>query len=246
MALGSDTVVRSLTVRTTGIPESTLAERLGEIEAAIAPLTLAYLPGEAGVDLRLTAWGLPPSEATTSLRAGAALLHERGGEHVYGEGDVDLAALVLDAARSRGLRVGAAESCTGGLVGKRLTDVPGSSDVFKGAIVAYDDALKTSLLDVPPELLERHGAVSEEVARAMAIGALGRLNVELAVAVTGIAGPGGGSPEKPVGTVWLATASDGAAAAVRIVLPGSRAEIRARAAQAALFRMLRRLQRSDR
>jgi nicotinamide-nucleotide amidase len=246
MALGSDTVVRSLTVRTTGIPESTLAERLGEIEAAIAPLTLAYLPGEAGVDLRLTAWGLPPSEATTRLRAGAALLHERGGDHVYGEGDVDLAALVLDAARSRGLRLGAAESCTGGLVGKRLTDVPGSSDVFKGAIVAYDDALKTSLLDVPPELLERHGAVSEEVARVMAIGALGRLNVELAVAVTGIAGPGGGSPEKPVGTVWLATASDGAAAAVRIVLPGSRAEIRARAAQAALFRMLRRLQRSDR
>jgi len=244
IARGSETVVRSFTVRTSGIPESTLAERLGEIETAIAPLTLAYLPGEEGVDLRLTAWGLPPGEAATRLRAAADLLRERAGEHVYGEGDVDLAGLVLEAARSRGVRIGAAESCTGGLLGKRLTDVPGSSDVFRGAIVAYDNTLKTSLLDVPAELLVRHGAVSEEVARAMANGALARLGVDLALAVTGIAGPGGGSPEKPVGTIWLATASDGAVAAKHIVLPGSRAEIRARAAQAGLFLMLRRLQRS--
>jgi competence/damage-inducible protein CinA-like protein len=242
IARGSETVVRSLTVRTSGIPESTLAERLGEIETAIAPLTLAYLPGEEGVDLRLTAWGLPPGEAATRLRTAADLLRERGGEHVYGEGDVDLAGLVLEAARSRGVRIGAAESCTGGLLGKRLTDVPGSSDVFKGAIVAYDNTLKTSLLDVPAELLVRHGAVSEEVARAMANGALARLGVDLALAVTGIAGPGGGSAEKPVGTIWLAMASDGAVAAKHIVLPGSRAEIRARAAQAGLFLMLRRLQ----
>ncbi len=245
IARGSETVVRSFTVRTSGIPESTLAERLGEIETAIAPLTLAYLPGEEGVDLRLTAWGLPPGEAATRLRTAADLLRERAGEHVYGEGDVDLAGLVLEAARSRGVRIGAAESCTGGLLGKRLTDVPGSSDVFKGAIVAYDNTLKTSLLDVPAELLVRHGAVSEEVSRAMANGALARLGVDLALAVTGIAGPGGGSAEKPVGTIWLATASDGAVAAKHIVLPGSRAEVRARAAQAGLFLMLRRLQRAE-
>jgi nicotinamide-nucleotide amidase len=245
VARGSETVVRSFTVRTSGIPESTLAERLGEIETAIAPLTLAYLPGEEGVDLRLTAWGLPPGEAATRLRTAADLLRERAGEHVYGEGDVDLAGLVLEAARSRGVRIGAAESCTGGLLGKRLTDVPGSSDVFKGAIVAYDNTLKTSLLDVPAELLVRHGAVSEEVARAMANGALTRLGVDLALAVTGIAGPGGGSAEKPVGTIWLATASDGTVAAKHIVLPGSRGEIRARAAQAGLFLMLRRLQRAE-
>ena len=241
VALGSGSVVRSLTVRTTGIPESTLAERLGEIETAIAPLTLAYLPGEDGVDLRVTAWGLSPAEAVTRLRAGADLLRERGGEHVYGEGDVDLAALVLDAARARGVRIGAAESCTGGLVGKRLTDTAGSSDVFIGAVVAYDNALKTSLLDVAPELIERHGAVSEEVARAMALGTLKRLGADAAVSVTGIAGPGGGTPEKPVGTIWLATASGADAAVRRIVLPGSRGEIRARAAQAALFLLLRTL-----
>jgi nicotinamide-nucleotide amidase len=241
VALGSGTVVRSLMVRTTGIPESTLAERLGEIEAAIAPLTLAYLPGEDGVDLRVTAWALSPAEAVTRLRAAADLLRERGGEHVYGEGDADLAALVLDAARTRGFRIGAAESCTGGLVGKRLTDTAGSSDVFVGAVVAYDNTLKIALLDVAPELIERHGAVSEDVAKAMALGALARLGVDAAVSVTGIAGPGGGSPEKPVGTIWLAAASRGEATARRVMLPGSRGEIRARAAQAALFLLLRRL-----
>jgi nicotinamide-nucleotide amidase len=238
---GPGAVVRSLAVRTTGIPESTLAERLGAIEAAIAPLTLAYLPGEDGVDLRLTAWGLSPAEADTRLRAAADLLHQRGGEHVYAEGDADLAAIVLQAARTRGLKIGAAESCTGGLLGKRLTDTPGSSDVFRGAVVAYDNALKTSLLDVPAELIERHGAVSEEVVRAMAIGAARRLGVELTTAVTGIAGPGGGTAAKPVGTIWLATGLAGDVVASRVVLPGSRAEIRARAAQAALFLVLRRL-----
>jgi PncC family amidohydrolase len=110
--------------------------------------------------------------------------------------------------------------------------------------VVYDNALKTALLDVPPELIERHGAVSEEVARAMAVGALARLDADLAAAVTGIAGPGGGTPEKPVGTVWFATALGEDVAAVRNVVPGSRSEIRARAAQAALYLLLRRVRRS--
>ncbi len=241
VAAGSGTVVRSLTVRTTGIPESTLAERLGEIESAIAPLTLAYLPGEDGVDLRLTAWGLPADAAEKRLRAAADLLHQRAGEHAYGEGATDLAALVLEAARARDLRIAVAESCTGGLLAKRLTDTPGSSDVFTGGVVAYDNALKTSLLDVPAALIERHGAVSEEVVRAMAVGAARRLGAGLTAAVTGIAGPGGGTPEKPVGTIWLATAFGDDVAALCVVLPGSRGEIRARAAQAALYRLLRRL-----
>src|SRR5262245_31292629 len=127
----SGTVVRSLTVRTTGIPESTLAERLGEIESDVAPLTLAYLPGEEGVDLRLTAWALAPDDAERRLRSAGNLLHARAGEHVYGEGDTDLAALVLEGARSKSLHIAAAESCTGGLLAKRLTDMPGSSDVFR-------------------------------------------------------------------------------------------------------------------
>ena len=121
------TVVRSRVVRTTSIPESALAERLGDVETDIAPLTLAYLPGEEGVDLRLTAWDLEPAEADDRLRGAADLLRSRAGDHIYGEGDADLAAIVLDAARARGMRLAVAESCTGGLLAKRLTDTPGSS-----------------------------------------------------------------------------------------------------------------------
>jgi nicotinamide-nucleotide amidase len=231
-------VVRSRLVRTTAIAESALAERMGEIERDIAPLTLAYLPGPDGVDLRLSAWRLPPAEAERRLEAAAALLRGRAGEHVYGGDDADLAAVVLDAARARCLTIATAESCTGGLVGARLTAIPGSSEVYLGGAVCYADALKTGLLGVEPSLLEAHGAVSEPVARAMALGAAERLGAGAAVSVTGIAGPGGGSAEKPVGTVWIGAAVNGRAEARHAMLSGDRQEIRARAAQLALYRLL--------
>jgi len=238
---GEPSVIRSLLVRTSGIPESTLAEKVGNIEAEVAPITLAYLPGLEGVDLRLSAWGFTPDEANRRLKAAAALLRQRAGESVYGEGDSDLAALVLERARSQGVRLAVAESCTGGLVGARLTEVPGSSDVFVGGVIAYDNALKRDLLGVPEALLAEHGAVSEPVARAMASGAASRFGVRGAVAVTGVAGPGGGSPEKPVGTVWLAAALNDEVVSRRSMFPGSRHEIRARAAQAALLLLYRSL-----
>jgi nicotinamide-nucleotide amidase len=237
--------IRSMVVRTSGIPESTLAERLGNIEQDVAPLSLAYLPGLSGVDLRLTAWSLPTEEADRRLRAGAQLLHERAGDVVYGEGDVDLAALVLDAARQKGVRIGVAESCTGGLVGERLTEIPGSSDAFIGAVVCYDNALKTSILGVPAALIQAEGAVSEGVARAMAEGARRALGVDLTVAVTGVAGPGGGTETKPVGTVWLAMSHGVETVARRSLFLGNRHDIRQRAAQAALFMMLKRLRASS-
>jgi nicotinamide-nucleotide amidase len=234
-------VIRSLAVRTTGVPESTLAERMGDIEREIAPLTLAYLPGLEGVDLRLSAWELGPDEAERRLRTAADLIRSRADEFIYGEGDADLAALVLDRARAKGLRLGAAESCTGGLVGGRLTEVPGSSDVFMGAVVCYHNDLKTSLLGVPSTVIAAEGAVSEAVARAMAAGARTRLAVDAAVAVTGIAGPGGGTEAKPVGTIWLAVAVGEAVQARHLLLAGSRHDIRARAAQAALSLLYRHL-----
>ena len=186
------------------------------------------------MDLRLTAWQLAEDEAERRLSAAADLLAARGGEHVYGEGETDLAALVLERARRAGWSLGTAESCTGGLVGVRLTEIPGSSDVFQGSAVCYSNRLKTELVDVPPALIEAHGAVSEPVARAMAEGACRRLGVDLAVAVTGVAGPGGGTPEKPVGLVWFAAADRNGTAARSSVVLGTRREIRARAAQAAL------------
>ena len=235
---GAGKVIRSRVVRTSGIAESTLAEQLGEIEAEIEPLSLAYLPGVAGVDLRLTAWGLDSDAADSALDAAVARLLDLADGYGYGTDDADLAAVVLDRARRRGLRLGAAESCTGGMVGARLTAVPGSSDVFVGGVVCYDNRLKAELLGVDPALIAAHGAVSAEVAAAMASGVRERLGVDLAASVTGIAGPGGGSDDKPVGTVWLGVAGPEGVETIRTVFGGGREEIRARAAQGALRLLL--------
>jgi nicotinamide-nucleotide amidase len=239
-ARGTGRVVRSRTVRTTGVPESALAERVGPIEDEIAPLTLAYLPSTDGVDLRVTAWSMPEGEADRRLAESVAILRERAGEHYYGEDGVDLAAVVLDLLRTRESTLALAESCTGGLVAGRVTAVPGASDVFVGGVVAYDDHVKTHWLAVPAALLEAHGAVSEEVVRAMAEGAQRNFAVDAALAVTGIAGPAGGTPEKPVGTVWLAARLGSETRALKRFFPGDRGEIRARSTQAALD-LLRRL-----
>ena len=233
-------VVLSRTVRTTGIAESALAERVGAIEPEIAPLTLAYLPSVDGVDLRVTAWGLPPAEAAARLTAVVERLTAAAGEHAYGTDDADLAAVVLDRLRPGRHRLGVAESCTGGLVAERITNIPGASDTFIGGVVAYADVIKTAALKVPLETLAAYGAVSDETVRAMAEGAQRLFSADCTIAVTGIAGPGGGSPEKPVGTVWLAARVHTTTRAIKRVLPGDRHEIRARAAQAGLD-LLRRL-----
>jgi nicotinamide-nucleotide amidase len=169
------------------------------------------------------------------------LLRARAGEHAYGENATDLAAVVLDLARARHQRIVTAESCTGGLVGGRLTEIPGSSDAYEGGVVCYSNRLKIELLGVPPSLIAEHGAVSEAVARAMAEGARERLRGDVAVSVTGIAGPGGGSPDKPVGTVWVAVAGASGVSARHVMFAGAREEIRGRAAQMALFLLHRRL-----
>ena len=233
-ALGTGLVVRSRSVRTTGIAESALAERVGAIEEEIAPLTLAYLPSTEGVDLRVTAWGLREDEAERRLAQVAAMLRERAGEHAYGADGADLAAVVLDQLRARKGRLVVAESCTGGLLGARITAVPGASSVFIGGVVAYDDVVKSGTLDVSPELLEQYGAVSEQVVSAMAEGVQRQFAVDAALAITGIAGPTGGTADKPVGTVWLAARLGAHTRALKRIFPGDRGEIRARSAQAAL------------
>ena len=237
---GGQRVVLSRSVRTTGVAESALAERVGAIEEQIAPLTLAYLPSVDGVDLRVTAWSLPVFEAERRLGEAVGQLLQRAGEDCYGPDGTDLAAVVLGRLRTRHARLAVAESCTGGMLGERITAIAGASDVFVGGIVAYGDEVKTADLSVPVELLAAHGAVSEEVVLAMVHGAQLRFAVEAAVAITGIAGPTGGTPEKPVGSVWLAARFGSATRSLQRVFPGDRGEIRARAAQAALD-LLRRL-----
>ena len=227
-------VVRSRTLRTTGVAESLVADRIGTIEGGIGDVELAYLPNVDGVDLRLTVRALPPAEADARLAASAERVRTVMGHAIYGEGDADLAAVVLQACRERGLTVGVAESCTGGMLGARLTAVPGSSDVVRGGVIAYDDAVKRSLLRVPSELVAEHGAVSEPVVRAMASGLRSVVPVGAALAITGIAGPGGGSAAKPVGTVWIALDLEGRVESRLLRLWGDRDEVRRRSAQAAL------------
>jgi nicotinamide-nucleotide amidase len=161
-------------------------------------------------------------------------LRERAGRHLFAEDERPVEALVLDACRERRLMLATAESCSGGLVAARLTSVPGSSDVFVGGVVAYADEVKSQELGVPADVLERYGAISAETAAAMAEGARVRLGAEVAVSVTGVAGPGGGTPEKPVGLVYLHAQGPEGAQARRLDLPGDRAAIRARATVAAL------------
>jgi nicotinamide-nucleotide amidase len=142
--------------------------------------------------------------------------------------------LVLDLCRSRGLTLAAAESCTGGMVAARLTDVPGSSDVFVGGVVAYSDELKRAQLGVPADVLAEHGAVSAEAAEAMAEGARRQLGADVGLSVTGIAGPGGGTLEKPVGLVFVHGAGPEGSSSRRLTIPGDRADVRGRATVMAL------------
>ena len=160
--------------------------------------------------------------------------------HLFSRDERPIEELVLDLCRERGLTLGTAESCTGGMVAERLTSIPGSSEVFLGAVVAYADEVKTRELGVPREVLERHGAVSAETAAAMATGVRERLGADVAVAVTGIAGPGGGSDEKPVGLVFLHAEGPDGSRSRDFVFPGDRTSIRRRATVTALH-LLRRL-----
>jgi nicotinamide-nucleotide amidase len=230
-------VIRSRTLRTTGIAESSLAELLRGIEDAIAPVTLAYLPGLEGADLRVTAWHLSPDESDQRVQSAVERIRAAAGRYVYAEGSGDLAAILLERARARGDRIAVAESCTGGLLGGRLTAIPGSSDVFEGGVIAYDDRVKLDHLGVDPWLIQDHGAVSEPVCVAMARGVAARFRANLAMAVTGIAGPGGGSDTKPVGLVWFASLAGSEVRAQSYIFPGSREEVRARAVQAVLFQL---------
>jgi nicotinamide-nucleotide amidase len=175
-----------------------------------------------------------PEEIEIRLAPLAERIRERIGDYVFGEGAATMEGVVEDGLRNRGWTLALAESCTGGLVAQRLTNVTGSSEVFVGSIVAYTPQAKTDVLGVRPETLERHGAVSEETTREMADGARRVCGSDVAVAVTGVAGPGGATPETPVGTVVIALSADGILVSRRYQLWGTREWVRLLASQIAL------------
>ena len=223
-------------LQTFGLGESTVAEKLGELMDRDRNPLVGTTASGGTVTIRIRATGETPVDDT--IRE----VRERLGPVVFAEGETTLAEHLVSILAQRGQRVATAESCTGGAISHALTSVAGSSDVFEAGYITYSNGQKTAQLGVEEGLLSAYGAVSPEVVHAMAEGALARSNADHALAVSGIAGPGGGSETKPVGTVWIALASRGTSTeARRFAFPGDRAAVRARAASAALAMLRLRL-----
>jgi nicotinamide-nucleotide amidase len=234
--LGRAQIPERRVLRLFGVSESAVARALAEAggDGAGVEVTICAREFEIHVDLMVE----PGAEERANALEEALLPSlERW---LYGRDERGIEERVLELCRVQGLTLATAESCTGGLVAARLTSVPGSSDVVLGGIVAYADQVKRTELDVPAELIERHGAVSAEVAAAMAQGARARLGADVAVSVTGIAGPGGGTPEKPVGLVYLHAEGPEGGLGREFSFPGDRGSIRSRSVVGALH-LVRRL-----
>ena len=202
---GAVSRVRARLLRTFGMGESSLESELADL-AQDGQVELAFRTTFPDNFLRVVARGHSIAEADARIDSVVEAIRERIGDLIYGEGDESLEAVVGRLLEEKGKTIAVAESCTGGLIAEKLTDVPGSSAYFFGGIVAYANSAKQGLLGVPESLIAEHGAVSEPVARAMAHGARERFGADIGVATTGISGPGGGSEEKPVGLVYLAIA----------------------------------------
>jgi nicotinamide-nucleotide amidase len=194
-------------IRTVGIGESFLAERIKAWESALPPhIRLAYLPGVGEVKLRLTGFSENAVSVFEEMKKLTEQVHDLAGEYIYALGDDPLEVAVGKMLRERGLSLSMAESCTGGYLAHMITSIPGSSEYFAGSIVAYSNEVKVRELGVSEETLAQHGAVSEATIKEMAENVRKKFNTDIGVATSGVAGPSGGSAEKPVGTVWIAYA----------------------------------------
>ena len=225
-----------IVLRFFGTPESAVAEALADAggDGNGVEVTICAREFEIHVDLVVD----PGAEERAAVISGS--LREQLARYLFSEDERTIGEIALDLCRARGLTLATAESCTGGMVAARLTSVPGSSDVFVGGVVAYANTVKASELGVAQEVLDQHGAVSAETAAAMAHGVRARLGVDIGVAVTGVAGPGGGTDEKPVGLVFVHAVGPDGEEARRTELPGDREMIRGRATAASLH-LVRRL-----
>jgi nicotinamide-nucleotide amidase len=225
----------ALVLKFTGIGESDFHQGIDARLAAVPGLEYGYCAHIGEVDLRLIG-------AAAALVEGREIALERFGSYLISDDESSLEETVVRLLRERGMTFATAESCTGGLIANRITNVPGASEVFTHGFVTYANAAKTGMLGVSAQDIETHGAVSEVVARAMADGALQKSGADIAVSVTGIAGPGGGSEEKPVGTAWIAVAArDAPTEAFSVFHPRNRKDFKLAVSQAALEAVRRRL-----
>jgi nicotinamide-nucleotide amidase len=227
-------LVEERVLRTTGLTETAIAEAVGPLTRKLARTDVAYLPSTLGVDLRITGRGRSRAEAARAAERAADMLTQRLEPNVYARGWESIEEVVGYLLTMNKKTLAVAESCTAGALGARITGVPGSSDYFVGGVVAYSDDVKRRILGVKSGTLRKHGAVSGEVALEMAKGARERGRTDCGVAVTGIAGPGGGTSEKPVGLVYVAVVCGRAARAREHRFPGDRNAVREQSVQAAL------------
>ncbi|MFN0156927.1 MAG: competence/damage-inducible protein A [Bacteroidota bacterium] len=237
----ADSTIRHLTLRTSGIPESLLAQQLGDIDDILRGAKLAFLPSLTGVRLRITVQERTAQTADAKIRQVEERIRVKAQKYIYGKGDEELEEVLGRILTERKLTLSVAESCTGGLVADRFTDISGSSAYFERGVVAYSNKSKIELLGVPAEMIEKHGAVSTEVAEAMAAGIRTVAGTDIGLSTTGITGPTGGSIGKPVGLVYIGYSDAEVTLALKFNLGDDRRRTKERAAQAALELLRRKL-----
>lgn len=240
--LVTDGVIVSRVLHLFGIGESGAAERIADLLANQSNPTIAPLASEGEMMFRLTAKADDEVSAKKLIDPVELLLRKRFGHLIYGVDADSLVSVTLDALRQRGLTMAVAESCTGGMLASMIVDRPGCSSQFRGGVVAYDNAVKVSLLGIDRDVIDAHGAVSEPVAVAMAAGVRRALGADVGVGITGVAGPDGGSTEKPVGLVYVAVSVADRTEVRAFQFAGDRAQVRIRAAKASLHLVLQVLQ----
>ncbi len=238
-------VIRHRTIKTTGIPESFLFQQLGDLEQLLNGAKLAFLPAPTGVRLRITVRENDVATAEKKIREVETRIRAKAEKYIYGIDNEELEEVIGRMLNERKLTIAVAESCTGGLITDKITDVSGSSSYFERGVIAYSNRSKIEILKVSKELIEKHGAVSNEVAKAMAEGVRQIAGADIGISTTGIAGPTGGTPEKPVGLVWIAYSDRNETLALKFNLGDDRRRVKERAAQAALELVRRKLLKID-
>lgn len=238
-------VIMHRTLKTTGIPEAFLAVKIGKVEEFLNDARLAFLPSPIGTQLRITVESQNQDSAYSKIKEIEAVIRNRAGKYIYGADDDQLETVLGRMLSERKLTIAVAESCTGGLISNRLTNVSGSSSYLERGVVAYSNRSKSEILDVPSSLIESHGAVSREVAEAMAAGIRRRAQTDIGLSTTGIAGPTGATADKPIGLVWIGYADATEALALKFHFPDQRLRFKERASQAALELVRRKLLKMD-
>jgi nicotinamide-nucleotide amidase len=242
---GTGQAIRHRTLKTTGIPESFLFQQLGKLDELLDGARLAFLPAPTGVRLRISVQEENPAAAEKKIQDVEKRIRERAGKYIYGVEDEELELVVGRLLTERKRTIAVAESCTGGLITDKITDVSGSSNYFERGVVTYSNRSKVEILGVPDELIQQHGAVSSEVAKSMAEGIRRISGSDIGLSTTGIAGPTGATPDKPVGLVWIGYSDERETIALKFNFGDDRRRVKERAAQAALELVRRKLLRME-